>query len=75
MKWTTEKPTEPGWWLVEEMIEGAANPLVSMTEVYVGDHEDDRGRLRARFFDGTYCRLDRIRAKRWAGPIPTPEEP
>lgn len=72
MKWTTETPTEPGWYFVSWKPEWCfADEIVRVR--YKRNHCMDTGILVVcpTGTEAQYC-LDI--AQRWAGPIPEPEE-
>ncbi len=58
MKWTTEKPTEPGWYWIKGYDD--SEPRIIFAE------------NRGKFFDGKYWH-NPYKAK-WAGPISVPED-
>lgn len=68
MKWTTDKPTDPGWYWFQHWYTG--EPLIAWIDYPIllsGDGQPPL--LKA---NGKY--IEDISNGKWAGPIPEPEE-
>ena len=66
IKWSTHKPTEPGWyWIGIATDEGIAKLIAHVWE--------ENGTLFTQFLDGKILSIDEALFHFWAGPIPTPE--
>ena len=67
MKWTTEKPTTPGWyWARWHFHEPPGRPEVVEIELY-------KDELRIMEWDNVKTNLDDCPFNEWAGPLEPPE--
>lgn len=66
MKWTSEKPTKPGfYWLTENHLGGRRQTTI-VEIAMIGD-------LTVKWVNGARDTVDRVSGQ-WSGPIPEPEE-
>ena len=75
MTWTTERPTEPGWYWFEVGNDSPARMTRNIRAIVLVGEDPlyTPPRLRVQFPQGTF-HVGRM-GGRWAGPIPQPEEP
>jgi hypothetical protein len=70
--WTSEKPTEPGWYLISPGMpfwEG-----MTLTRVAMGRGSEHWGGKLAASGEGWVELVSEIKGRLWAGPIPQPQE-
>lgn len=68
MKWTTDKPTQPGWYWIKD---GSAARIV---ELEIGTFDGVYVAWVWQVGSRAQIPLERFNCGEWAGPIPEPEE-
>jgi hypothetical protein len=71
LTWTTEKPSEPGWYWCRSAPGCKHGYVPAIYEVHDCPGTAHEGRLRV----GRFAWMDELKDCLWSGPIPTPEEP
>lgn len=66
MTWTTEKPTEPGWYWMKADSGTDSGPIVRQIVTIIGDH--------LYYNHPQHGAINIPNERQWAGPIPMPEE-
>mgnify|MGYP001815131129 CR=1 FL=1 len=74
MKWTTDKPTEPGWYFVDNP---PLFPRPSVVEIMFETHNRLDGVInKTKFWNAKRSKWEDVDGafRRWAGPIQEPED-